>query len=467
MTVAVVLPDGVGIRNFVLGRFMNLLGEETRVLALYPGAQGSSRQYTQDSSYKSVDWVPLLEYRERASAFMLRYISGEAHMYKCNTQAMRHTLRMPIKGSWKNRMARHAARRVAKMCANYSVTESLTALHGKVAAKADEVTYYRQLLTDHDVKILFCSHQRPPEILPVVLAAKQIGARTGTFIFSWDNLSTKARIAAPFDDYYVWSDLMRRELLTYYPEVAESRVHVIGTPQFDPYADPELLWSRSEFCRRIGADPTRPLLCYSGGDSRTCPEDELHVRVVLEQIRRKEIKHRPQVILRPMPVDNGERYQSLRDEFPELIYAAPEWVHSANGNWAHVLPLPADVQFLANLTTHADVNVNVASTMTLDFAIHDKPVVNIAFDISDPPILGVPLAQLYYQFEHYLPVVQLGATRIAFSREELASHINAYLDNPLLDKEARAALVRLELGTEVGKSAESLVAELTSSLRPG
>ncbi len=40
---------------------------------------------------------------------------------------------------------------------------------------------------------------------------------------------------------------MREELLKYYPDVAPNRVHVVGTPQFDPYADPQLHWSREEF----------------------------------------------------------------------------------------------------------------------------------------------------------------------------------------------------------------------------
>ena len=55
---------------------------------------------------------------------------------------------------------------------------------------------------------------------------------------------------------------------------------------------------------------------------------------------------------------------------------------------------------LANLTQHADLNVNMASTMTLDFALHDRPVVNVAFDAADPPVLGTPVWDLYYQYEH-------------------------------------------------------------------
>jgi hypothetical protein len=461
VTVAVLLSDGVGLRNFVLGPFMRELAESTQVLALHAIDDDAVRLYAPLLPDGRVEWVPLASHHESVPSFMLRYITGEAHMYRCNTRAMRHNLQRQFRGSWKTRVARRTARRIAKVCANEAAIGRLAALHGKIAGSSAEVRHYRDLLLKHDVRVLFCSHQRPPFILPVVLAAKSIGVRTGTFIFSWDNLTTKARIAAPFDDYFVWSNLMRKELLTYYPNINEAQVHVIGTPQFDPYADPSLILSRTDFFARIGADPNRPLICYSGGDTGTCPEDQQHVRVILEEIRSGRIRDNPQVLLRPMPVDRGLRYQTLRDDFPELLYCVPDWVHPRAGNWSDVLPLPSDVQFLANLTTHCDLNVNVASTMTLDFAIHDKPIVNIAFDMTDPPVLGVPLAQLYYQYEHYRPVIELGATRVARSRGELSAHINEYLKDPSLDREGRAALVALEVGSPLGKSGKQLVERLT------
>ena len=160
---------------------------------------------------------------------------------------------------------------------------------------------------------------------------------------------------------------MRQELRHYYPDVPEDRIIVVGTPQFDPYQDSSLLWSREEFFRRIGADPSRKLICYSGGDCSIYPGEEQFVRILLELIGNEEIKGRPQVILRPCPVDMGSRFDAVRAAHPELIYGAPEWLHPEPGNWASSLPKRADVQFLANLTHHADVNVNLASTMTLDY----------------------------------------------------------------------------------------------------
>jgi hypothetical protein len=139
-----------------------------------------------------------------------------------------------------------------------------------------------------------------------------------------------------------------------------------------------------------------------------------------------------------------------------VIYAPPAWLHAVLGDWSSVIPSPDDTQMLANLTHHADVNVNMASTMTLDFAIHDKPVVNIAFDIATPPPFGKPIWEFYYRFEHYRPVIELGAARFARSPQELADWLNMYLKEAHIDREARRQLVRLEIGRPVGEASRHL-----------
>ncbi len=111
-----------------------------------------------------------------------------------------------------------------------------------------------------------------------------------------------------------------------------------------------------------------------------------------------------------------------------------------------------------NLTQHVDMNVNLGSTMTLDFGLHDKPVVNVAFDVADPPIFGMPVYDYYFFFEHYRPVVELGAARAARSAEELAQYVNAYLENPALDREGRRKLVEMQVGKPLNQ-ASALILE--------
>jgi CDP-glycerol glycerophosphotransferase (TagB/SpsB family) len=141
--------------------------------------------------------------------------------------------------------------------------------------------------------------------------------------------------------------------------------------------------------------------------------------------------------------------------YPDLIYVQPEW-QRFNDGWSCVIPQAEDTRFLANLTHHADLNINVASTMTLDFAIHDKPVVNIAFDVASPPPFKSSLWEHHYRFEHYLPVIELKAARFARSPHELAKHINEYLDDPSLDRKGRRKFVELEVSLPLGDSSQRI-----------
>ncbi len=464
MYAVLLIPDGVGVRNFLLGDFLRQAGRKGALYALHTIPEELLANYS-DGLEEKVQWQRLLAYRDEPLSFTVRNALSYAQMCWIDSQAMRFNRRLPVKGSWRTKAAVAVARLLGRAAATPRGIRRLDRLHCWRVDRLPEVDYYRRLFAEIRPRVLFCSHQRPLAVLPPVLAARSFGIPTATFIFSWDNLTSKGRIAAPFDHYLVWSEQMRRELLRYYPDVPPDSVHIVGTPQFDPYADDNLLWPREEFFRRIGADISRPLICYSGGDAETCPEDPEHVRALMKLIRAGRIRGNPQVVLRPAPVDGAARYEGARRDYPELIFMRPAWRHTRPPEWTAVIPLREDVQLLANLTRHADLNVNLASTMTLDFAIHDKPVVNIAFDVASSPLFGKPLWDYYYQFEHYRPVVELGAARFARSPEELADHVNAYLKDPSLDRDNRRRLVELEVSLPLGRSGQRIVQVLEAIAR--
>lgn len=456
----VLIPDGVGVRNFVLGPFLRIATQSADVRVLHNVPADALHKF-RDASGADGEWEPLERYVDDRVGFMLRSALTYAQMFRADTRSMRYKRRQSPPGTPKVKAARYVTRGVGWAAASPGGMRLLSRCYLAVAERQAAVRSYRRLFERERPAVVFSSHQVPLDTLPPVLAARQLGIPTATFIFSWDNITTKGYLGGPFDHYLVWSDHMRAELLRYYPDIAAEHVHVVGTPQFDVYADHALLQPREAFFRDIGADPGRPLICYSGGDAGTCPEDQHHVALLMRLIRDGRIRGNPQVLLRPAPVDAGRRYDDVRREFPELIYAQPAWLH-AGDSWAHVIPTPDDVHFLANLTTHADLNVNLASTMTMDFAIRDRPIVNIAFDVANPPPFGVDLWHHYYEFEHYRPVVALGAARFARSVDELAAHVNAYLEQPSLDRENRRRLLDLEVGSDVGGASRRIVDVLHS-----
>lgn len=457
MRLALLLPDGVGVRNFLLGPFARLAVTRASVALFHVIPEELVADYAA-SFGAAMSWHQLRPFDAGRVAETLGSALGYAHMHWGNTRAMQRRLAIPPHAPT---VGRWAMTKTARMLGRAAATEAginwLARQHQARAAAAPAVEHYRRTFTAVRPSVVFASHQRPPEVLAPILAARSLGIPTATFVFSWDNLTSKGRILAPFEHYLVWSELMRRELLRFYPTIAPGQVHVVGTPQFEPYTDPSLAWTRHEFCLRLGLERERPVICYSGGDAGTCPDDAAHVALILQMIRDGRIPGRPQVLLRPSPVDNGARYAAVRKEFPELVYCPPTWRHPEPERWSRALPTAEDLPLLANLTRHSDVNVNVASTMTLDFALHDRPVVNIAFDMSQPPPLGTPIWDLYYQYDHYRPVMELGAARIARSANSLAEHIATYLADPSLDREGRRRLVELEVMSPLAGASERIL----------
>ena len=323
MSLAVLVPDGVGVRNFVLGKFLRTVPASTRAAVIHAIPEQLLPKIAGELG-ENIAWERLFPYRPNPLILTVQYSLGYAQMYWADTRAMRLIRNAPIKGPLKGRLFHKVAKGSGRVFASPQRMQALERVHCALVRRLPEVAQYERMFKELKTSVLFCSHQRPAIVLPAVLAAKSLGIPTATFIFSWDNLSSKGRIISPFDHYLVWSEHMAAELTRYYPHVPPERIHVVGTPQFEPYSDPELLWSRKEFFSRMNADPDRPLLCYSGGDPGTCPEDPEHVRVLMELIRSGKIRRNPQVVVRPVPVDDGKRYQRTRDLYPELIFAQPE-----------------------------------------------------------------------------------------------------------------------------------------------
>ncbi len=451
MNTLLLVPDGVSLRNFVLGRTAGLLSEAGEVTIWadpsLPVPDGQAAVGT---------WDTLDAYPERLAEASLRRTLEYAHLRALDTPGSRFVLALPIPGSPRSRALRLAARTASQPFGTLDRVQRLVARHDQLAAGRPEVDVAARRLAEVAPDVVLCAHQRPLAVLPVILAARRVGIPTATFVFSWDNLTTKGRMAAPFDHYLVWSAHMAAELHRFYPDVSIDRAHVVGTPQFDPYADPDRPSTRAALASRLGLDADRPIVCFTAGDAGTCPDDPYHLSVLLELVRAGRVEGDPHIVLRTAPVDPGGRFDDVRERYPELVEAAPDWAHGEGRQWHAAYPTSDDVEALSVLTAGADVNVNMASTMSIDFALRDTPVVNLGFDQHPSD----NRAAEYYRFTHYQPVVELGAVRVAVDPTHLADEVSRYLREPDLDRAGRRAVVELELGVEMGRSSDAVVAAL-------
>ena len=135
----------------------------------------------------------------------------------------------------------------------HSSKYGLKRIRKKIKQEERKTLYYHQsleTLQKEQPAMVFCTNQRPMTAIAPLLGGQDLGIPTATFIFSWDNLP-KATMVVETDSYFVWSELMKKELLFYCPFIKEPQILVTGTPQFESHFDKNKLLSREVFLNKI------------------------------------------------------------------------------------------------------------------------------------------------------------------------------------------------------------------------
>ncbi|MBG6062972.1 hypothetical protein IWX83_002779 [Flavobacterium sp. CG_9.1] len=439
----VVITDGVGFRNFILSDFLleaEKTFDEVVIFSCLPA------EIYADHIIKS-RIIELPVFIEKFPTWFFRKAKEVAHLkvHKNNNFGM-------VDNYTTNKTAAKNPRGIAtrfifkltalfyseKCIQGYSKLQQFTFKNYNVT-KA-----YKKLLHEEQLDLLFFTHQRPPFIAPLAYLAQKMKLKTASFIFSWDNLASKGRMAAEFDSFLVWSDLMKRELLHFYSSLKGSAIEVVGTPQFEPYVLERYHVTKQDFLSKFELEPLKKTICFSCGDSSTSKNDELYIETIATAILEKKIPH-VNLLVRTSPAEDPIRFALVAQKFPFVKWNFPKWSLSRKGHqeeWSQRVPTVEDVKDLRGLLNYSDLNINMLSTMSLDFMQFGKPVINTVFGNSQN---GLYDDQRFLKYAHLINVVNTKATKIAKNEEELVTFINDYLQNPILDEANREELLEMQV----------------------
>ena len=279
---------------------------------------------------------------------------------------------------------------------------------------------------------------------------------------SWDNFTNKLLPVRRVNRLVVWNDLMKQQAIELHGYRDEA-LRVAGTPQWDRYFRERVSISRDAFFQRVGADPARRLLTLTTTPRELYPHHDHVLRVMLAAIRSGRFEHPAQILVRLHPRDDRAHYAEF-EQVPEIILEKPfrETVKAADGL---AVDVTADAQqHLADTLCHSDVIINVASTIAIEAAIFDTPVVNIAFD-GEAPSDFARSARRYYRFTHYANITRHQAVRVAETPDALVADINRYLAAPSLDAAGRRQVVLEQCQFTDGRSAERVAQAVVDDLR--
>jgi len=440
----IVITDGVGFRNFMLSDFMEEVSQQFDAVIIYSGLPKSAYQTKLPSN---IEIKELEVFTEPKLTWFFRKWKEVAHLQKFKSfYGMNDNLvsGYPKTNSLRSLLVKgiYLFTRLIHSDASISVAEKWQFLS---FSKHKVTQSYIKLLKEDQPTHVFFTHQRPPFLAPFLVAAKQLKLPASTFIFSWDNLASKGRMLGTFDHFLVWSDLMKAELLYFYPRVKSDNVMVVGTPQFEPYVMLNYKTTKEYFLKKFQLDAAKKVVCYSCADVSIGKNDPVVITAIANAIRSNAMNSQVQLLVRTSPAEDDARFKAIREAFPEIKWNVPKWTLTRENHaesWSQRVPSEEDIKDLRALLEYADLNVNMCSTMSLDFMLFDKPVINTVFGNASN---GLYNDQRFLNYGHYKKVVESGAVTIAKNEEELIAQMNEALANPDERTEQRKAMIDLQI----------------------
>ena len=233
-------------------------------------------------------------------------------------------------------------------------------IYEKELSKSSTEAFIKNTLLDFKPDFILNLHQRSPLTSPIISAAEKIQITTATVIFSWDNVP-KARLISRYDYYYVWSGLMKNQLLQLYPEILSSQIQITGTPQFEFYGDDNLYEERKLFLNTYGLDENKKIICFSGNDLSS-PYDAVYLNDICEELVKLDENSRPQILFRRCPVDMSDRFDTVLNKYKEFVFSIdPDWKTGKEvaDSFSTIYPTTNDNKLLVNTVKHSDLVINL------------------------------------------------------------------------------------------------------------
>ncbi len=297
-------------------------------------------------------------------------------------------------------------------------------------------TIFSATFARHQPSLVFLANLFDPVEISMLREAKRRGVRSVGFINSWDKIASKGFLRLLPDVVIAPNEMVKKEAI-HYDTVPAEIIFVSGVPQYDAYWNTDGLLSRDEFFRKIGIDPKKKLIVF-GPMGKTLSNSDWDMIDTMHAVLRAHIPE-AELLVRFQPNDFAGDESEFKKR-PWLHVEVPG-IRFGTGRGMDWDMTAAELLHLKNTLFHCSLVISYASSISIDAAIFEKPVINIGFEIRQgDPAQKQPTRR--YGTVHYKKALATGGIRLVKNEGDLIMWIKKYLTHPELDAEGRAHLVQ-------------------------
>jgi CDP-glycerol glycerophosphotransferase (TagB/SpsB family) len=293
-----------------------------------------------------------------------------------------------------------------------------------------------------------------------------------TVIVGWDNSSSYNISGADVQYATCWSQLQKDELV-YGSDWNPKNVNIGGIPSYDGYFRKRWLLPRDEYFKLHNLDPNRKLISYASSFVHFAPNFP-NIEALARLVSSDALEKPSQLLIRLHPshfqdkpkifAEERVRVFELEKKYPHVHVVQPKPLGGSLGYYGG-----EDMDEKASMLSYSDVFVTVYSTMVVEAAAHDTPIVAAVIDSPNgwnhPKKFSLSLKEIG-DWPTHQRFREAKAGRVAANEAELRETVNAYLRNPQLDSAQRRQFIKDEITFTDGGSGKRTAEFILKVLNP-
>jgi CDP-glycerol glycerophosphotransferase (TagB/SpsB family) len=272
-------------------------------------------------------------------------------------------------------------------------------------------------------------------------------------ILSWDNATTKTLMRIKPDKLIVQNDVIKAETVKYH-SIDPKTICVTGVAHYDYYRAYQPI-PRNAFFQKMGIGPKKKLILISPAGSKFIDTDWHIFEMLKNAYTNGELPHDVHFLIRPHPANladfgDFEPNEHFTVDVPGVRFEGMRAKDNELGK--------DDIHHLIDTLTYTDVLINTVSTVAIDSAVFDVPVITIAFDGYHKDAPFSRSTRRYLSDVYMAKLLSVGGSEEVHNEQELVEAVNKYLEDRSYRQAERKNVITQQCYRLDGKAKERIAA---------
>lgn len=252
----------------------------------------------------------------------------------------------------------------------------------KITWKKTQKNYYDKQLAEclkkNGITDIIIQGYSTPEAMVIGVTASQLGCKVWVINWSWKDFYINEYIPFKINGFFTWSDELKKNYTSYNKHLDSSMFESIGNLSFDKLYNYQPRRELAYYSKKYGFETDKKIILYSLVIPTLYGDEHKLIHKIYETLENGKLEGKFILLMKPNPMDKN--LTSLYEmEIPgRLITLENLWEYDSQNDF-NMITEEGQTEWL-DLIYYSNLNLSVASTVTIEFLIMNKPVINILFD---------------------------------------------------------------------------------------